>query len=29
MRHTAQHGYEIGVLLEALPRNTHPDEVDT
>ena len=29
MRHTAQIGYEIGALLEALPRNTHPDDADT
>jgi DNA-binding IclR family transcriptional regulator len=26
MRHTAQAGYEVGALLEALPRNSHPGE---
>jgi hypothetical protein len=26
MRHTAQVGYEVGALLEALPRNSHPDD---
>jgi len=29
MRHTAQVGYEIGALLEALPRNAHPDGAKT
>jgi predicted transcriptional regulator len=29
MRHTAQAGYEIGALLEALPRNPTPDDTDT
>ena len=29
MRHTAQGGYEIGALLEALPRNAHPDGAET
>ena len=29
MRHTAQVGYEIGALLEALPRNPHPDDAET
>ena len=26
MRHTAQAGHEVGALLEALPRNSHPDD---
>jgi DNA-binding IclR family transcriptional regulator len=29
MRHTAQVGYEVGALLEALPRNSHPDDAET
>jgi DNA-binding IclR family transcriptional regulator len=29
MRHKAQAGYEIGALLEALPRNPHPDDAVT
>jgi len=29
MRHTAQVGYGIGALLEALPRNSHPDDAET
>ena len=29
MRHTAQVGHEIGALLEALPRNSHPDNAKT
>jgi DNA-binding Lrp family transcriptional regulator len=28
MRHTAQVGYEVGALLEALPRNSHPDDAE-
>jgi DNA-binding IclR family transcriptional regulator len=29
MRHNAQTGHQIGALLEALPRNSHPDDADT
>lgn len=29
MRHTAQADYEVGALLEALPRNSHPDDTET
>src|ERR1700757_461453 len=29
MRHTAQVGYQIGALLDALPRNAHPDDAET
>jgi hypothetical protein len=29
MRHTAQVGYQVGALLEALPRNPHPDDNET
>lgn len=29
MRHTAQVGHEVGALLEALPRNSHPDDAET
>jgi DNA-binding IclR family transcriptional regulator len=29
MRHTAQVGYEISALLEALPRNSHPNDTET
>jgi hypothetical protein len=28
MRHTAQVGHEVGALLEALPRNSHPDAAE-
>ena len=29
MRHDAQVGYEVGALLEALPRNSHPTDART
>ena len=29
MRHTAQVGYDVGALLEALPRNSHSDDAET
>jgi DNA-binding IclR family transcriptional regulator len=29
MRHNAQVGYEVGALLEALPRNSHPNDTET
>ncbi len=29
MRHNAQVGHEVGALLEALPRNSHPDDAET
>ena len=29
MRHTSQVGYDIGALLEALPRNSHPNDAET
>jgi DNA-binding IclR family transcriptional regulator len=28
MRHEAQVGHQIGALLEALPRNSHPNDAD-
>jgi DNA-binding IclR family transcriptional regulator len=29
MRHTAQAGHEVGALLEALPRNSQPNDAET
>ena len=29
MRHTGQVGYEVGALLEAVPRSSHPTDAET